>query len=1153
MTSAFVVPPAALHSQDHNTAPHQSFPDAGEQQHSTTLSAASQHLSPSVSRYNSDSLSPNLNNFETPGGSNSSLSHYQSSDFSDFDEDPFFGADFSNVEGGTPSFLEDHAAGLDPTAFSGTSFGAERAYNAHSGNTYPITPEQTASVQTTSPRSEQRGIISHSNPDRLPASISPQELQMPFKPSALSTQLTPSQSSSSCLSSEDGLAPATATAPAPATANMPCQSPRVTVSMWGKDSDLPVHTMERTFEDSPTTVRGGFEAAGDLISSSNDIAPTSAPRDTMGRWQRNPATGHAGLEPGRRPSDEVSSINEVMASHERKERNQEVGKWLADETNEGSAPEEESSERIKAFERPHSNHSDDDIPLGNQTENKYVPGQTYYSHNGGEMNQHDFDILASNRNFEDAPTVHPISRGVPGRHQPETSQAAIERFERMCRDNDSILSRAATWGTRRRSLHSIKDIDAEVVKSGNLLKKLSISKGDKTGKPGGLLKELRGLVRRPSASQLLKRTRSVHDEESLPGSDSRGSQDTKRDSVPHLAPPDRTGSWGKKQTPSINTALVSMGNNFASIGTTHARSGSISTASVTSPKSPFGGLTVRNTLRRPRSKSDLPRATPATSSMETHSNLVAMWKQTGGPPVASLAKTNSAEHEDEDEDEDDMYEDTDVKANANLIDEVDPTFAGFQQHIVTLNPGLKGPGHYLVDRIAHQQIIRYKQLLNCKVKHLKLGAGCPSGSLCLALGGSANILDSKGDSRELDPLMSHHPEEDSTPVEGAITHESFPVDIPMPPTQQLPAEFECQLCYQHKKFQKPSDWTKHVHEDVQPFTCTWDKCRDPKIFKRKADWVRHENEGHRHLEWWTCDVEDCRHTCYRRDNFLQHLVREHKFPEPKVKTKAAIKKSGGNEPAWQRVERCHVETSEKPQDEPCKFCGKAFPTWKKLTVHLAKHMEQISLPVLRLVAAKAKELDEDTIISPVQDPPPRPMMTLPIGHNGMNPYASSASRQQMTSNSQPVSYSAQEHFSFPNAPVTQFQQPSFYSPHYDNIGHQIQSTPMLPQQMPQGYVPNQQIQDIPVTTGPYMSAQDPYITMSSNGLEQFPQLSANALGLQSHGAAPLGGHMTYESMIGPSSGNGSSFSGQESASPYPRSPSQNGEAMWDNKQMTGFL
>jgi len=64
------------------------------------------------------------------------------------------------------------------------------------------------------------------------------------------------------------------------------------------------------------------------------------------------------------------------------------------------------------------------------------------------------------------------------------------------------------------------------------------------------------------------------------------------------------------------------------------------------------------------------------------------------------------------------------------------------------------------------------------------------------------------------------------------------------------------------------------------------------------------------------------------------------------------------------LERCHHETTNMPQDEPCKFCGRAFTSWKKLTVHLAKHMEHISLPVLRLV--EQKNVDADTIISPVE-------------------------------------------------------------------------------------------------------------------------------------------------------------------------------------------
>jgi hypothetical protein len=171
---------------------------------------------------------------------------------------------------------------------------------------------------------------------------------------------------------------------------------------------------------------------------------------------------------------------------------------------------------------------------------------------------------------------------------------------------------------------------------------------------------------------------------------------------------------------------------------------------------------------------------------------------------------------------------------------------------------------------------------------------------------------------------------------------------------------------------------------VQPFTCTFPNCNEPKSFKRKADWVRHENERHRQLESWTCQIADCNHTCYRKDNFVQHLVREHKIAEPRQRTSRAGNKDAPatsdpgkaafirlnavsanaiTDDIWTIVERCHHDTTKQPKDEPCRFCGNICNSWKKLTVHLAKHMEQISMPVLPLV--DQKQLNADSIISPV--------------------------------------------------------------------------------------------------------------------------------------------------------------------------------------------
>lgn len=1152
--------PPSLHNRDlflpHND--HSEHPD-----HSLT-----EHL---------DTLSPQpASQLETPGASSSGLSLYNPSELSDFGDDPFFGAE--------ESFLEDEPTNWDTASLVANKSASVSASDLQRNAFYPpgpLTPEHTASIHALSPRtapsprSDLKATNNRTTQDRLPFSISPQELQKPFKPAppapiiTQALQFTPSQSSSG-RSSEDGLAPAPF--------NMHASSPRISVSVWDTDDNAPA-TVLRSFAETPNTLRGGIESAGDLISSNHeDKQLTSAPRDVMGRWQRDPVTNQAGLDPLHRPADEVpNSINEIASHHETEERNQDVGRWLSKNLDEESTPVDESEVELRALEQLRID-DDGQIPLGSATQNRVVPGQTYITPNG-QMNDRDREILAADRNWADAPMEHSIREGLPGQYQPQSSQDAIQRFERMCKDSDA-MSRAATWGTRRRSIHSVADFDMEGILGGSLFKKLSISRGggdqgvDRTNKSGSILKDVYAMIRRPSISSLRKRRGSASGEDGQ--AEAEMSPREKRDSLgsPHLAPPpDRSPSWTKKNKPAsgMTTAFAPFAN-FVSMASpantpdTRPRKTSFGAVSMTSPaRSGLASLKVNNTLKRPRSRSEVPKPTATTpDSLGSHSNLAGLWKMAGGPPVAALSKPSSTyaapENDDDDDDEDDMLDDADMKADANLIDSVEATFAGFQSHVLMLNPQLDGQYNYLVDRIAQQQIIRYKTLLNMKVKHLNLGANCPCGSLCLALGGQANLLDQKKDTRSIDPLATQYIDDDDTgtPTDGAVNQDSFPVDIPLPPTQSLPAEFECQLCYTRKKFQKPSDWTKHVHEDVQPFTCTWDRCRDAKSFKLKADWVRHENEGHRQLEWWTCDVDECRHTCYRRDNFLQHLVREHKFPEPKVKTKAAIKKAVNPDPTWQRVEKCHELTPKLPQQEPCRFCGKTFLTWKKLTVHLAKHMEQISLPVLRLVDAKAKEISADTIISPVRDPPPRP--TIPVtmgqqmgggpGHDGQGLYMN---------NHGPMGYhNPGSAYTYP--PVMAPNQ-TMYAGNYNSLGGALDQSSLGVGSMDHqhGYSQhNSHMQHMPPTTSGYGPNPNQYMAGAGDGndggLEPFPAFD----GLGLHDATPnnrMGQQMGYHGMMDHSATSASPFSGQGSASPYTHSPhlhatvTENG---WDERQIPGF-
>lgn len=563
--------------------------------------------------------------------------------------------------------------------------------------------------------------------------------------------------------------------------------------------------------------------------------------------------------------------------------------------------------------------------------------------------------------------------------QPVTSNQAIVLYEQRSKEFET-LSRVATWGTRRLSESDLASIfhrfsfkeekDPEKMKGerrGSFLDKL-------LPRRGSLLKR-----KESDSSKAQPSSRSPPTAEHTSRKESLG--------VPTLQ---RIPSLGKRpKSPKINTisAVAAMGNQIAAVGA----SGPLS--ATNSPTNPW--TATKNIIRRTRSRSELHGSLPT-------NKLTDLWTKSGGPPMPTLASPANIDQlnmlqrttpplDDDDDDDEDVAEEKRVTIDFSLrADPIVPKLEGFKANVQQLNPRLP---LYMVDRVAQEQLRRYKKLMDFKVKHVQAVhmRKCSSGEQCTELGGEPTYLPSKPGGRE--PEHSHtgfsivnpapSDEDVSALAEGIVTQAQFPQGVPMPPVNRLPAEFECSLCFKVKKFLKPSDWSKHVHEDVQPFTCTFQTCADPKSFKRKADWVRHENERHRQLEWWQCNKEDCKHKCYRKDNFVQHLVREHKLPEPKTKTAKPSKVRGPStqkrkvhgdwnddssndeiDQVWKLVEECRHETPKNPRDEPCIFCGNVCTSWKKLTVHLAKHMEQISMPVLTLV--KECTVTPETVISPIE-------------------------------------------------------------------------------------------------------------------------------------------------------------------------------------------
>ena len=289
-----------------------------------------------------------------------------------------------------------------------------------------------------------------------------------------------------------------------------------------------------------------------------------------------------------------------------------------------------------------------------------------------------------------------------------------------------------------------------------------------------------------------------------------------------------------------------------------------------------------------------------------------------------------------------------------------PTIDGFRSRMRDWNPNSP---QFLCDRLGDEHQRCYTKLMDWNSSHDRRvnDRRCPSGGLCIALGGKARLLPSREGSKQsgkpgLLPNLQAYGTTDAERIEVTAAQNLY--GIPLPPVSTLPAEVECQLCYKTTRIYKPSDWIKHVYYDLQPYVCTFPQCAGPKSFKRKADWARHEMERHRQIEWWQCDMSDCNYNCYRKDNFFQHLVQEHKLPEPTnadiraSKKKYDLQAPPNTLPHGQvalKLVTCRFETSKRPSEELCRFCGNYCNSWKELMVHLANHMELSARGVLVLL------------------------------------------------------------------------------------------------------------------------------------------------------------------------------------------------------------
>ncbi|KAL2814781.1 hypothetical protein BJX63DRAFT_190830 [Aspergillus granulosus] len=895
-------------------------------------------------------------------------------------------------------------------------------------------------------------------------------------------------------------------------------SPVVKVETYSR-GDSPVRdsfpTNRRPSQSSVHLSPGGLSNGSDEEITPEAEQPT-IPRARNGAWVRNGVTGHSGLAPEARVDAYLPSPNEMELLRKLEEKNADIVSWseAVSEANSEAGDEYPPSVRGRADHRgnrrrakstgDHPSTPEDYLNIKFRQHRPDIPGPGLVLREELDSSDDGIDSSEPGSSAPESPAVEwneekwaqeaseitsPESKQAetiePSPHQflgsppwcdseqvssPTTtriqnSHQAMAEYQRRAREVDTI-SRVATWGTR--------DLDAESIRN---FRNMSLNpKQKKHERKNSLFSKYQAIKQ----SNLLKRPRQRTDLSTITQSSSDGNQGSdskpapaRKDSFPHR----KLSLTLSPKSPSYSStggAFIAMTRQMAAVGGKEP-------LKVVSPGPTISNNTWTPFRARGRSRSELPKDRPGLFElMTTH----------GGPPVPNL--NYSAQFEENEgpkqtrpepeavEDEDD--EESDEKG---LVMEFpiprelpQPTLDGFRRQIVQLNPRLDP---ILVERFTQEQVRRYKRLLQIKQEHAKdVAQGkCKADKFCFAQDGQAKLLPPRASGQDPDvhtqfqiPGRGETDEGPEVLGETNITTAQFPPGVPYPPSQVsvLPAEFECTVCFQVKKFQKPSDWTKHIYEDVQPFTCTFPDCSDPKSFKRKADWVRHESERHRQLEWWECSYPDCRHKCYRKDNFVQHLVREHKLPDPKVKKSKKgpaargtndeeIKREQELKRLWELVDSCHHETTRKASEEPCRFCHNICTSWKKLTAHLAKHMEQMAIPILGLVEARdfacsnggcttentdtcsgqlsiPHEANEfDPSLSGVADGLGPPLHythgQYPSSHAGGSdslalPYDTSATAPYHSATSLPMEHSVSN-------PLTDFQSVSPYAPHHAGL------------------------------------------------------------------------------------------------------------------------
>jgi hypothetical protein len=193
------------------------------------------------------------------------------------------------------------------------------------------------------------------------------------------------------------------------------------------------------------------------------------------------------------------------------------------------------------------------------------------------------------------------------------------------------------------------------------------------------------------------------------------------------------------------------------------------------------------------------------------------------------------------------------------------------------------------DRISHQQAIKYKNLLDIRVKHSEalhwdsldliqrkgtglviLLYGVPGiGKILFLTTNRATVLDEAFKSRI--HYKIYHP--DLTPKQ---TLDIWKLNINRVPRIEEQSESYSARSATAANIQRRESAPQGLLA-MRTLSCIFENWKEPRVFKRNADWVRHENEQHRRSERWRCQLDHCKQSRCRADKLLQ-FPRQLKIP-----------------------------------------------------------------------------------------------------------------------------------------------------------------------------------------------------------------------------------------------------------------------------------